>query len=218
MATRSMQARSSVHLDEVTRSMVWIPDGSFAMGSESHYPEEAPVHRVSVDGFWMDPYPVTNRDFRRFVEETKYASARAWCQARKPPNAGWSLGRPRPRAHSTISGVSGVPDGARGLVARGPFRPRDKAGFSSNPSGELPEGALSILSDRVGIGIGIGSGFGSSEAACFAFASLRFEAAASFASASRVCRCEVSRRFSPDRKPPSRPAAAFVCVSELAAG
>jgi formylglycine-generating enzyme required for sulfatase activity len=44
------------------------------MGSESHYPEESPVHRVSVDGFWMDPHPVTNREFRRFVEETKYVT------------------------------------------------------------------------------------------------------------------------------------------------
>ena len=29
--------------------MVWIPGGPFRMGSNDHYPEEAPVHRVSVD-------------------------------------------------------------------------------------------------------------------------------------------------------------------------
>ena len=39
---------------------VWIPDGSFMMGSDRHYPEEAPAHRVTVDGFWIDRYPVTN--------------------------------------------------------------------------------------------------------------------------------------------------------------
>jgi sulfatase modifying factor 1 len=42
------------------------------MGSDAHYPEEAPIHRVIVDGFWMDPTPVTNRQFREFVEATNY--------------------------------------------------------------------------------------------------------------------------------------------------
>ncbi len=52
--------------------MVWVPGGTFQMGSDRHYPEEAPVHRVSVDGLWMDRTPVTNREFRRFVEATGY--------------------------------------------------------------------------------------------------------------------------------------------------
>ena len=51
---------------------VWIPDGSFMMGSDRHYPEEAPVHRVSVDGFWIERYPVTNARFARFIAETSY--------------------------------------------------------------------------------------------------------------------------------------------------
>ena len=40
--------------------MVWIPGGVFLMGSDRHYPEEAPAHRVKVDGFWMDRHAVTN--------------------------------------------------------------------------------------------------------------------------------------------------------------
>jgi formylglycine-generating enzyme required for sulfatase activity len=40
------------------------------MGSDKHYPEERPVHRVSVDGFWLDRTPVTNARFARFVEAT----------------------------------------------------------------------------------------------------------------------------------------------------
>jgi len=54
--------------------MVWIPGGTFTMGSDRHYPEEAPAHRVSVDGFWMDRAPVTNAQFARFVEETGYVT------------------------------------------------------------------------------------------------------------------------------------------------
>jgi formylglycine-generating enzyme required for sulfatase activity len=40
------------------------------MGSDRHYPEEAPAHDVTVDGFWIDETPVTNRDFLKFVTPT----------------------------------------------------------------------------------------------------------------------------------------------------
>src|SRR5262245_9603675 len=52
--------------------MRWIPGGTFLMGSEAFYPEERPVHRVTVDGLWMDEKPVTAAEFRRFVRETGY--------------------------------------------------------------------------------------------------------------------------------------------------
>ncbi|MGH2532081.1 MAG: formylglycine-generating enzyme family protein [Thermomicrobiales bacterium] len=54
--------------------MVWIPGGTFLMGSNDHYPEEAPAHRVTVAGIWMDEYPVTNQQFRRFVKATGYVT------------------------------------------------------------------------------------------------------------------------------------------------
>jgi formylglycine-generating enzyme required for sulfatase activity len=60
--------------------MVWIPGGSFAMGSDAHYPEEAPVHEVAVGGFWMDVHPVTNLEFMRFVKATGHIT---WA-AREP--------------------------------------------------------------------------------------------------------------------------------------
>jgi formylglycine-generating enzyme len=53
---------------------VWIPGGTFLMGSDTHYPEEAPAHQVSVDGFWIDRFTVTNRDFARFVAETGHVT------------------------------------------------------------------------------------------------------------------------------------------------
>jgi formylglycine-generating enzyme required for sulfatase activity len=61
--------------------MVWIPGGTFKMGSGSHYPEERPVHRVTVDGFWMDRAPVTHARFARFVEATGFRTF-----AERPPN------------------------------------------------------------------------------------------------------------------------------------
>jgi len=53
---------------------IWLPGGSFRMGSDKHYPEEAPAHHAHVAGFWIDRTPVTNRDFRRFVEATGYVT------------------------------------------------------------------------------------------------------------------------------------------------
>ena len=54
-------------LARLTLGMVWIEGGEFQMGSDAHYPEEAPAHRVRVDGFFIDPCPVTNRQFAAFV-------------------------------------------------------------------------------------------------------------------------------------------------------
>ena len=52
----------------------WIPGGSFLMGSDRHYPEEAPARLAEVEGFWMEATLVTNRAFARFVAETAYVT------------------------------------------------------------------------------------------------------------------------------------------------
>jgi formylglycine-generating enzyme required for sulfatase activity len=52
--------------------MTWIPGGTFWMGSAGFYPEESPVHQVTVDSFWMDERPVTVAEYRRFVAATGY--------------------------------------------------------------------------------------------------------------------------------------------------
>ena len=54
--------------------MLWIQGGTFRMGSDDFYPEERPVHEVSVDGFWMDTQAVTNEAFARFVADTGYVT------------------------------------------------------------------------------------------------------------------------------------------------
>ena len=53
-------------------NMMWIPGGTFRMGSDDHYREEAPAHQVTVSGFWIDRTPVTNRQFKQFVKSTGY--------------------------------------------------------------------------------------------------------------------------------------------------
>jgi formylglycine-generating enzyme required for sulfatase activity len=61
--------------------MIWVAGGTYRMGSDRHYPDEAPAHDVTVDGFWMDETAVTNAEFRRFVEATGYVTS-----AERPPN------------------------------------------------------------------------------------------------------------------------------------
>lgn len=63
--------------------MVWIPGGEFSMGSEDPTTDAVcgghegmrdarPIHRVYVDGFWMDKTEVTNEQFEKFVKATGY--------------------------------------------------------------------------------------------------------------------------------------------------
>jgi formylglycine-generating enzyme len=56
------------------KNMTWVPGGEFLMGDERFYPEERPVRRVAVDGFWMDEHQVTNAEFRRFVKATGHVT------------------------------------------------------------------------------------------------------------------------------------------------
>jgi len=84
--------------------MVWIPGGSYWMGSADGQPDERPVHRATVGGFWLDRTEVTNAQFDRFVAATSYVTLaerlgtslvfvpreRGWWQ----PTAGASWRRP----------------------------------------------------------------------------------------------------------------------------
>jgi sulfatase modifying factor 1 len=66
-----------IHINSLTppgpgpEGMVWIPGGTFWMGSEK-FPDAKPIHKVYVDGFWMDRTEVTNNQFAKFVEATGY--------------------------------------------------------------------------------------------------------------------------------------------------
>ena len=56
--------------------MVWIPGGKFTMGGigQDTPPDETPLHDVKIDSFWMDKTEVTNEQFEKFVQETKYVT------------------------------------------------------------------------------------------------------------------------------------------------
>jgi formylglycine-generating enzyme len=64
--------------------MVWIPGGEFSMGSPLESEslcsmpgmsrDASPVHRVYVDGFWMDATELTNAEYARFVKATGYVT------------------------------------------------------------------------------------------------------------------------------------------------
>jgi formylglycine-generating enzyme len=55
--------------------MVWIPGGEFFMGTDDeNFPDAGPVHRVYVDGFWMDRTEVTNAQYAEFVKATSYVT------------------------------------------------------------------------------------------------------------------------------------------------
>ncbi len=59
-------------MQAATSRMKWVPCGTFRMGADRAYPEEAPVHNATVDGFWIDECAVTNAEFAAFVAATGY--------------------------------------------------------------------------------------------------------------------------------------------------
>jgi formylglycine-generating enzyme required for sulfatase activity len=69
-----MQTLEAPTAPDAAEGMVWIGGGSFLMGSDEFYPEERPVRRVDVDGFWIDAHPVTVAEFRRFVKATGHVT------------------------------------------------------------------------------------------------------------------------------------------------
>jgi sulfatase modifying factor 1 len=73
-----------VNVGAVPPGMVWIPGGEFSMGAATNgegshempmaSSDAEPIHRVFVDGFWMDTTAVTNEQFQKFVAATGYVT------------------------------------------------------------------------------------------------------------------------------------------------
>jgi formylglycine-generating enzyme len=69
----SPKVESDAPPEDAPPGMVWIPGGTFWMGGNDAQTTDAlPRHQVTVDGFWMDRFEVTNRQFSEFVKATSY--------------------------------------------------------------------------------------------------------------------------------------------------
>ena len=58
--------------EDLLNRAVWIEGGTFYMGSDEGDPDEQPVHRVMMSGFWMQEHEVTNEEYRRFDPEHQF--------------------------------------------------------------------------------------------------------------------------------------------------
>lgn len=119
------------------KDMVWIPAGTFRMGSDNHYPEEAPARPVRVGGFWMDARPVTTAEFRRFVKATGYVTV-----AERTPDAALYPGAPAAML---------VPGSSVFIPPRGPVDLRHHANwwaFVPGADWRHPDGPGSTLNGR----------------------------------------------------------------------
>lgn len=64
----------SVSESPLIDDMVLISGGTFLMGSNAHYAEEAPAHSVTVSDVWVDRHQVTNAEYAAFVSATGYVT------------------------------------------------------------------------------------------------------------------------------------------------
>ncbi|MEL6557479.1 MAG: formylglycine-generating enzyme family protein [Bacteroidota bacterium] len=90
--------RDSAKNTDIPENMVLIPEGIYQMGGRSSqaYQDEFPRHQVKVSSFYMDRHEVTNRQFKKFVDETGYKTiaerAIDWEELKK----GLPAGTPKP--------------------------------------------------------------------------------------------------------------------------
>ena len=115
--------------------MIWIEGGTYSMGSDVHYADEAPVHERWIDGFWVDSHEVTNAQFSKFIQETGYVTI-----AERAPD---------PSMHSDIPVEQLV---AGGVVFKTSLDSSDgfnsRWAFVAHASWRNPEGPGSHIMDR----------------------------------------------------------------------
>ena len=132
VSTLVSETKSAGHPD-----MVWLAGGTFLMGSNAFYREERPVRPATVQGFWIDRYPVTNAEFGAFVAATGYVTA---CE--RPPD---------PALYPDADPALLVPGSAVFRKTTGPVSLRDsRAWWEYVPGADWrhPQGPESSIEDR----------------------------------------------------------------------
>jgi formylglycine-generating enzyme required for sulfatase activity len=67
-----MPKQTTIIWEKDGKEMVYTPSGEFLMGSDESADNEGPAHTVHVDAFYVDRYPVTHEEYKRFVDETDH--------------------------------------------------------------------------------------------------------------------------------------------------
>ncbi|MFW5830876.1 MAG: formylglycine-generating enzyme family protein [Prolixibacteraceae bacterium] len=116
-AAKTVNIDSMRNENPALNDMIFVPGGEFRMGArdaEFAREDEYPVHRVKVNSFFIDPHPVTNAQFMKFVEATGYITTAEkdidWNEMKKqlPP------GTPKPPASElAASSLVFTPPGRR---------------------------------------------------------------------------------------------------------
>ncbi len=73
VSTHKLDISSTDHVD-----MVFVPGGTFVMGSTRGDPDERPAHEVNIKSFYIDVHEVTNRQYQKFLEETGHPKPDFW--------------------------------------------------------------------------------------------------------------------------------------------
>jgi formylglycine-generating enzyme required for sulfatase activity len=66
------------------KEMILIPPGEFVMGSNKGRDNEKPPHKVYLDGFYISRYPVTNAEYKKYVDATKHPPPEHWSNGQIP--------------------------------------------------------------------------------------------------------------------------------------
>ncbi len=131
---------------ETPPGMVWVPAGTFQMGSPTGPSDSQPLHAVTLDGFWMDETEVTNAEFQAFVDATGYVTV-----AERPATAAEF---PTGAARDLVASLND-PIGPGALIFVAPETPGPLTDFfqwwrwQPGASWRHPEGPDSSITDRM---------------------------------------------------------------------
>ena len=93
-------------ITDVQIPFVWIPSGSFKMGSNDLMArkDEKPVHKIILDGFWMSETPITNIQFAAFINKTGYKTTAEIAPTIEEVISHIPLGTPLPKKQFFLTG------------------------------------------------------------------------------------------------------------------